>query len=98
MTTDQQQQTITPERQIAAQQVGAVFASLHRYLDSLKLVDDNGQLLMTEQLRNAHARVEESGFWAVKHVLTFGVPAKAPPAAPAEPSPADGVTTPGDVN
>lgn len=72
---------ITPERQIAAQQVGSVFGSLHAYLDSLKTKNEAGERLMTEQMRNAHARIEEAGHWAVKHVLTFGVPPAADPAS-----------------
>ena len=71
-------ETITPERQAAAQQVGAVFNSLHEYLRSLE--PTSGAL--TKQLEFAHARVDEAAMWAIKSVLTFGVPAPVPAAAP----------------
>jgi len=71
-----QPQTITPERQMAAAQVAGVFNSIHQYLGSLQLANEAGEALMTEQLRNAHARIEEASFWAVKHVLNWGVPPK----------------------
>ena len=81
--------TITPEIQIGAQRVAAIFQSMHQFLDSLKHKGENDMLLMSEQLRNAHARIEEAAQWAVKHVLTFGIPAQ--PEAPnvAAPDPTD---------
>lgn len=77
------QQTITPERQIAAQQVGAVFNSLHEYLRGLEPRDSEGGPLMTKQLEFAHCRIDEAAMWAIKSVLTFGVPVA--PAAAAAP-------------
>ena len=82
------QQTITPERQMAAQQVGAVFNSLHEYLRTLepKALDEStgeSRSLLTKQLEFAHCRVDEAAMWAIKSVLTFGVPPVAQPAAPA---------------
>jgi hypothetical protein len=76
MTNDQQ--TITPEKHQAASQVAALFNSIHGFLETLKHVDENGNKLMSEQLRHAHARIEEAGTWAVKHVLVFGAPKAAP--------------------
>ena len=97
------QQTITPERQMQASQVGAVFNSLHEYLRSLepKQIDPasgESRPLLTKQLEFAHARVDEAAMWAIKSVLTFGVPAPAQ-AAPAEqpiapPAPAEQPTAP----
>jgi hypothetical protein len=70
---------LTPETTAAAAQVAGMFNSLHKFLDSIKHADAKGDLLMTEHMRNAHTKIEEAGFWAVKHVLTFGMP-KAPAA------------------
>jgi hypothetical protein len=80
------QQTITPERQQAAQQVGAVFNSLHEYLRTLEPTDpaDNRKVL-TKQLEFAHARVDEAAMWAIKSVLTFGAPG---PQTTTQPAPA----------
>ena len=84
-----QAQTITPERQIAAQQVGAVFNSMHEYLRSLEPKDAEGRSTLTQHLIFAHCRVDEAAMWAIKSVLTYGLPPKeaaneAPaPAAPA---------------
>lgn len=72
-----QQQTITPERQIAAQQVGAVFNSLHEYLRTLEPKDPEGRSTLTQQLIFAHCRVDEAAMWAIKSVLTFGIPPRA---------------------
>jgi hypothetical protein len=77
-----QQQTITPERQIAAQQVGAVFNSLHEYLRSLEPKDAEGRSTLTQQLTFAHCRVDEAAMWAIKSVLTYGIPPKPPKPAP----------------
>ena len=71
---EQQQQTITPERQVAAQQVGAVFNSLHEYLMTLTPVNEAGERLMVKQLEYAHARIDEAAMWAIKSVLTYGTP------------------------
>lgn len=84
MTNDPQPQTVTPERQIAATHIGAVFSQMHGYLQSLQSKDDKGQPILTAMLQNAHCRLEEAQFWAIKHALMFGVPTIAPPAAPAE--------------
>ncbi len=80
------QQTITPDRQLAASQVGAVFNSIHEYLRSLepKQLDPNtgaSTSLLTKQLEFAHARIDEAAMWAIKSVLTFGAPKPAQPAA-----------------
>jgi hypothetical protein len=82
---DDKQQTITPERQAMAGQVAGVFNSIHQFLGTLKHKNEAGETLLTEQLRHAHAKVEEAGFWAVKHVLLHGTPA---PAAAAPTAPA----------
>jgi hypothetical protein len=99
-----QQQTITPERQMAAMQVGAVFNAAHEYLRGLEpLRPDglNGALVpfMTPQLSLAHQRIDEAAMWAVKSVLNFGVPpappkAEAPIAPPAAPTPAPETVAP----
>jgi hypothetical protein len=79
-----QAQTITPERQIAASQVGAVFNSLHEYLRTLEPKDAEGRSTLTQQLIFAHCRVDEAAMWAIKSVLTYGIPPRpAQPAAPA---------------
>ena len=70
---------LTPETTAAAAQIAGMFNSLHKFLDTLKHADAKGDLLMTEHMRNAHTKIEEASFWAVKHVLTFGMP-KAPAA------------------
>jgi hypothetical protein len=93
-------ETITPERQIAAQQVGAVFNSLHEYLRTLEpksLDETTGQTrsVLTKQLEFAHCRVDEAAMWAIKSVLTFGVPPVAQP-APA-PAPAAANETPAPI-
>jgi hypothetical protein len=82
-----QAQTITPERQIAAQQVGAVFNSLHEYLRTLEPKDPEGRTTLTKQLEFAHCRVDEAAMWAIKSVLTYGIPPRPTPpaAAPAAP-------------
>jgi hypothetical protein len=85
MSEAQQAQTITPERQIAAQQVGAVFNSLHEYLRSLEPKDPEGRTTLTKQLEFAHCRVDEAAMWAIKSVLTYGIPPRPTPAA-AEPA------------
>lgn len=94
--TPAQPQTITPQNQIAAQQIGAVFNSLHAYLQTLQHAQDDGQLLMSKQLEIAHMHVDDAGHWAIKHVLTFGPPpTKA--AAPPDPSANDKQRAPADV-
>jgi len=79
---DTQTTTVTPERQIAASQVGAVFNSLHEYLRTLEPKDPENRSTMTHQLQCAHERVDEAAMWAIKSVLTYGLPPKpTPPAA-----------------
>jgi hypothetical protein len=81
-----QPQNVTPERQIAATQVASVFASIHNYIATLQHKDEQGNALMTEFLRNAHARVKEASLWAIEHVLAFGpVPTPLPAANEANP-------------
>jgi hypothetical protein len=81
-------QTITPERQIAAQQVGAVFNSLHEYVRTLEPKDPEGRSTLTKQLEFSHARIDEAAMWAIKSVLTFGIPPRPAPAAAAPEQPA----------
>ena len=77
-----QAQTITPERQQAASQVGVVFNSLHEYLRTLEPKDAEGRSTLTQQLIFAHCRVDEAAMWAIKSVFTYGLPPKpTPPAA-----------------
>lgn len=96
---DDKQQTITPEKQIMAGQVASVFNSIHQFLGTLKHKNEAGETLLTEHLRQAHARIEEAGFWAVKHVLTHGTPkAAANDSAPSEtPAPLGVVDPPQDL-
>jgi hypothetical protein len=84
--TDQQQQTITPQRQAAAQQIGAVFNSMHEYLRGFEHKDEEGRPLLTKHLEFAHQRIDEAAMWAIKHALTYGVPAQ--PKQPESPTPA----------
>lgn len=96
MTPGPQQQTITPERQIAASQIGSIFNSLHEYLRTLEHKDEEGRALLTKHLEFAHQRIDEAAMWAIKHVLTYGQPPRpapaandaAPAAAPASETPA----------
>jgi hypothetical protein len=74
-------QTITPERQIAASQVGAVFNSMHEYLRALQPKDAEGNAILSKHLEFAHCRVDEAAMWAIKSVLAFGVPPRPAPAA-----------------
>lgn len=76
-----QTQTITPERQIAASQVGAVFNSLHEYLRTLEPKDPENRSTMTHQLQCAHERIDEAAMWAIKSVLTYGLPPRPASAA-----------------
>jgi hypothetical protein len=68
-------QTITPERQTAAAQVGQVMNSVHQYLSTLMHANSDGQKLTSQPLEYARQHIEEASFWAVKHVLTYGMPA-----------------------
>lgn len=86
------QQTITPERQVAASQIGAVFNSLHEFLRTLEHKDAELRPLLTKHLEFAHQRIDEAAMWAIKHVLTYGTPptpkpADAPAADVAAPTP-----------
>jgi hypothetical protein len=74
-------QTITPERQQAAAQVGQVFNSVHEYLSTLMHANADGQKLTSQPMEFARKAAEEASFWAIKHVLQFGVPAAPKPAA-----------------
>jgi hypothetical protein len=65
---------ISPERAAAAQQVGAVFNSMHQYVENLAPKNDAGQPIMVKQIEYAHARIDEAAMWAIKSVLTYGVP------------------------
>jgi hypothetical protein len=101
MTEAQQQQQISPERQMMAVQVGAVFNSLHEYLGTLQPTINGQPGVSTKQLELAHCRVDEAAMWAIKSVLTYGAAPQqsandatpdAPPAAPAQdiaPSPSN---------
>lgn len=99
-----QAQTITPERQIAASQVGAVFNSLHEYLRTLEPKDAEGRSTLTQQLIFAHCRIDEAAMWAIKSVLTYGLPPRpvpaandAAPAAPAADAAAPASETPAPI-
>jgi hypothetical protein len=86
-------ETITPERQLAAQQVGAVFNSLHEYVRTLYPLKPDaatGEMSpgQTWQLALAHNRIDEAAMWAIKSVLTFGTPPRAAAPAPDAPTPA----------
>jgi hypothetical protein len=99
----QQPQTITPERQQAAAQVGAVFNSLHEYLRTLEPQDAEGRATLTQQLIFAHCRIDEAAMWAIKSVLTYGLPpqpkpAAAAPAAPEAPAAANDAAPIGEVD
>ena len=80
------EKTLTPETQVAANQVAQAFNTLHRYLESLQHRDENGAPVMTFQITQAHIRLDECAMWAVKHVLAAGVVA-APQAE--QPAPAN---------
>jgi hypothetical protein len=74
-------QTITPERQIAAMQAGTVFNSMTQYLQTLAhAAEEDGKLILTEQLNEARKYMQIASFWAVQHILAYGVPK--PKAAP----------------
>lgn len=93
-----QAQTITPERQIAASQVGAVFNSLHEYLRTLEPKDAEGRSTLTQQLIFAHCRIDEAAMWAIKSVLTYGLPPRPAPAAnDAPPAAAPASETPAPI-
>lgn len=77
-------QTIAPERQLASQQVGAVFNSLHTFVQTLRPKDADGNQVMTAELGNAHTKIEEAAFWAVKSVLAHGTPRAEPQPAPTD--------------
>jgi hypothetical protein len=80
-------QTITPERQVAAAQIGSVFNSLHEYLNTLQHKNDDGQRLTSVPMEHARKAIEEASFWAIKHVLMYGIPT--PPKA-ANDTPSEG--------
>jgi hypothetical protein len=82
-------QTITVEKQQHANQVGGVFNGLAMYLQSLAHENADGQLVLTEQLNDARKLVLLASFWAIQHVMVYGVPQKKSPPAPADVPPAD---------
>jgi hypothetical protein len=82
MTAETKQQTITPERQMLAAQVGTVFNAAHEYLRNLEPTGDDGSPIATKQLEFAHCRIDEAAMWAIKSVLAFGGPKPKP--SPAE--------------
>lgn len=84
-------QTITPERQIAASQVGQVFNSLQEYVTTLMHTNEAGQRLTSQPLEYARKAIEEGSFWLIKHVLMHGAP---PPPKPAEAQAANANDTP----
>jgi hypothetical protein len=81
------QQTITPERQVAASQIGAVFNSLHEYVRTLEHKDLEGRALLTKHLEFAHQRIDEAAMWVIKHVLTYGTPPLPAPPQKEPPAP-----------
>lgn len=84
-------QVITPERQIASQQVGAVFNSLHAFVQTLRPKDADGNPITTAEINNSHMKIEEAAFWAVKSVLAHGTPRAEPKPAPEAEAKADEV-------
>ena len=83
-----QPQAISPERQMKAAQVASVFNPLHNYIASLYPINPaTGEPTPTEQLRQAHIRLEEAAFWVIQSVLKFGTAPVAPPAANDQPDP-----------
>ena|SRR5579863_440905 len=72
--TPSQPETITPERQIAASNVGAVFTSVHEYLHTLMHKNEDGVRLTSQPLEYARKALEEASFWSIKHVLMHGAP------------------------
>ncbi len=87
-------QTVTPERQQAAAQIGQIFNSMHQYLSTLQHKDETGRVLTSAPMEYARKAVEEASFWAIKHVLMHGVPkqpaADSQPAAPSADAPPAG--------
>ncbi len=79
-------QTITPERQLAAQQIGIVFNSVQQYLQGLAHATEDGKLILTEPLNDARKKLQEASYWAIQHVLVFGAPAPSQPAADSQPA------------
>ena len=72
-----QPQTITPERQIAAMQAGTVFNSMTQYLQTLAhAAEEDGKLILTEQLNEARKYMQIASFWAVQHILAYGIAPK----------------------
>lgn len=80
-------QTITPERQQAAAQIGQVFNSMHEYLSTLMHTNPDGQRLTSQPMEYARKALEEASFWAIKHVLMHGIPQ--PPKAANDVPPTD---------
>jgi hypothetical protein len=72
--TEQTPQTITPERQIVANQVAGVFNSISQYLTTIAHAAENGDKILTKELDAAFHRLQEASFWAIRHVLNHGVP------------------------
>lgn len=80
-----EQQTITPERQMAAIRVGGAFNSFTQFLQTLAhSAEEDGKLILTEQLNEARKALQVASFWAVQHVLAYGAPPVAPPSNVAE--------------
>jgi hypothetical protein len=70
-----EQQTITPERQMAAIQVGGAFNSFTQYLQTLAhKAEEDGKLILTEPLNEARKALQVASFWAVQHILAHGAP------------------------
>ncbi len=88
-----EKQTISPERQMAAAQIGQVFNSMHDYLSTLLHKNDKGERLTSQPMEYARKAIEEGSFWAIKHVLMHGVPK---PEAPPEGADAQPPTTPAE--
>lgn len=103
MTNTPGQQTITPERQIAASQVGNISNSFHQYLNTLMHSNEAGEKLTSQPLEYARMFLEMCSFWAIKHVLMHGpVPQPAandtPVAPPSEtPAPIGTIDPPQDT-
>lgn len=88
-----QPQTIPADRQAMATAIGQTFNSIHEFLNNLAPLNEQGQLVLTKQLEQAHVRTDEAAMWAIKSVLQFGV---APRTEAAEVATADGAPLPTD--
>ena len=60
---------------MAAIQVGGAFNSFSQYLQTLAhKAEEDGKLILTEPLNEAHKALQVASFWAVQHILAYGAP------------------------